>query len=118
MDEVVLDLKFRGQVVQIASDLHDKVRTNIITFLHANRDCFAWKHDNMRDISPYVITHKLRVDPEDPSVRQKQQKFASKSNQAINEDVEKLLETGKIREVHYPKWLANVIIVKNKNSKW
>ena len=34
------------------------------------------------------------------------------------EEVEKLLTAGFIREVYYPEWLANVIIVKKSNWKW
>ena len=32
--------------------------------------------------------------------------------------VTKLLAAGFIREVHYPKWLANVVLVKKANGKW
>ena len=34
------------------------------------------------------------------------------------EKVEKLLIVGFIREVYYPKWLANVVMVKQSNRKW
>ena len=34
------------------------------------------------------------------------------------EEVEKLLAVGFIREVYYPEWLANVIMVKKSNRKW
>ena len=34
------------------------------------------------------------------------------------EEMEKLLATGFIREVYYPKWLANVVMVKKSNGKW
>ena len=37
---------------------------------------------------------------------------------AINEEVEKLLTANFIREVHYPEWLANVVMVKKPNGKW
>jgi hypothetical protein len=30
----------------------------------------------------------------------------------------RLLDAGFIREVTYPKWLANVVMVKKKNGKW
>ena len=33
-------------------------------------------------------------------------------------EVEKLLTAGFIREVYYPKWLANVVMVKKSNGKW
>ena len=34
------------------------------------------------------------------------------------DEVTKLLAAGFIREVHYPKRLANVILMKNANGKW
>jgi hypothetical protein len=32
--------------------------------------------------------------------------------------VEKLLQAGSIREVHYLDWLANVVLVKKASGKW
>ena len=37
---------------------------------------------------------------------------------AIMEEVEKLLIASFIREVFYPEWLTNVIMVKKSNQKW
>lgn len=34
------------------------------------------------------------------------------------EEVEKLLTVGFIREVFYPEWLANVVMVMKSNGKW
>ena len=36
----------------------------------------------------------------------------------INEEVGKLFKGNAIREVEYPKWLANVVLVKKANGKW
>lgn len=36
----------------------------------------------------------------------------------MNKEVAKLLKAGSVTEVHYPKWLANPIVVKKKNGKW
>ena len=44
--------------------------------------------------------------------------FTQKRDKAIAEEVRKLLEVGFIREVYYPDWLANVVMVKNSNGKW
>ena len=44
--------------------------------------------------------------------------FAQKRDKAIAEEVRKLLEAGFIREVYYPDWLANVVMVKKPNEKW
>jgi len=34
------------------------------------------------------------------------------------DEVDKLLATNFIREVYYPEWLANVVMVKKVNRKW
>ena len=39
-------------------------------------------------------------------------------NKVVTKEVEKLLEVDFIREVFYPEWLANVIMVKKNNDKW
>ena len=44
--------------------------------------------------------------------------FAQERDRAIAEEVGKLQEAGFIREVHYPDWLANVVMVKKSKGKW
>ena len=34
------------------------------------------------------------------------------------EEVRKLLEAGFIREVYYPDWLANVVMVRKNSGRW
>ena len=43
--------------------------------------------------------------------------FAQERERAIAEEVGKLQEAGFIREVYYPDWLANVVMVKKVNGK-
>ena len=72
----------------------------------------------MPGISPKVIEHKLHVNSEKKLVQQKRRVFALEPNQAITDEVNKLLTAGFIHEVYYPEWLANVILVKKANRKW
>ena len=44
--------------------------------------------------------------------------FAHKRDKAIAKEVRKLLEADFIREVYYPDWLANIVMVKKANGKW
>ena len=34
------------------------------------------------------------------------------------EEVEHLLTAGTVREVQYPTWLSNIVVVRKKNGKW
>ena len=44
--------------------------------------------------------------------------LAPERDNAIKEEVHKLTLAKFIREVYYPDWLANVVIVKKANGKW
>ena len=44
--------------------------------------------------------------------------FAPERDRAIAEEVRKLREANFIREVYYPDWLANVVMVKKASGKW
>ena len=94
------------------------VHQALTTFLKDNQDVFAWSHDDMLGIDPSIIVHKLNVSPLFPPVRQKKRVFAQEWDKAIAEEVRKLLEADFIREVYYPGWLANVVMVKKANKKW
>ena len=79
-------------------------------------EVFAWKQKDMGGIDPTVITHWLNVSPCFKSVKQKRS-FAPERQKTINEEVDKILKAGAIKEVEYPKWLANVVLVKKANNK-
>jgi hypothetical protein len=44
--------------------------------------------------------------------------FDVEKRKAIGEEIVKLLAAGLIREVQYPEWLANPVLIKKKNGKW
>ena len=104
-------------LVHIGSKLAEDVRSLLIYFLKQNTEVFAWKQEDMGGIDLAVITHGLNVSPSFKSVKQKRS-FALERQKAINEEVGKLLLVNAIREVEYPKWLANVVLVKKENGKW
>ena len=72
----------------------------------------------MGGIDPAIITHRLNVSPSFKPVKQKRRSFALERQKAINEEVNKILKAGAIREVEYLEWLANVVLVKKANDKW
>ena len=72
----------------------------------------------MPDISPEVIQHRLNMNPERKPVQQRRRAFAPERDQAVTEEVTKLLTVSFIKEVYYPDWLANVVLVKKENWKW
>ena len=72
----------------------------------------------MPGIDLSVITHCLNVYPFSKPVLQKKKVFAPERDNAIKEEVQKLTTSKFIREVYYPGWLANVVMIKKANGKW
>ena len=87
-------------------------------FLKENQDIFAWSHEDMPGIDLSVMVHRLNVSPTFPPIRQKKRVFAQEWNRAIAEEVYTLQDGDFNREVYYPDWLANMVIVKKANGKW
>ena len=118
LEVVVLDDEKLHQTTSIGTKMDNRLRESMIKFLKDNSNVFAWTHEDMPDIDPLAICHRLNVDPSIRLIKQKKRLFAPHRNQAIFDEVEKLLTAGFIREVYYPDWLANVVMVKKSNGKW
>ena len=104
--------------VLIGKKLSEDMEKDITEFLKSRMSTFAWKQEDMTGISKDIITHKLGLDKDFKPIQQKRRKFAPERNAIIQEDVERLLKAKMIREVKFPKWLANVVVVQKKNGKW
>jgi hypothetical protein len=106
------------KTIRVGSQLSPEIKMALVAFLRRNQDIFAWSHEDMPGIPPSVIVHKLMVDPSHRPVKQRRRSFAPERNQAVDEEVQKLLKARFIREVDYPEWLANVVLVKKTTEKW
>jgi hypothetical protein len=90
----------------------------LVDFLSANADIFAWSPSDMPGIPREVAEHSLDILPHFRAVQQRLRHFDEERRRAIGEELQKLLEAGFIKEVFYPTWLANPVLVKKKNGKW
>uniref|UniRef100_A0A2N9J111 RNA-directed DNA polymerase n=1 Tax=Fagus sylvatica TaxID=28930 RepID=A0A2N9J111_FAGSY len=120
LEEITLveGLPNEKKTTRIGTSIKGEVRDSIIRFLRENADIFAWSHADMPGISTKVVAHQLNVNPSFQPVKQKRRVFAPERNAAVTEEVDKLLRAGFIREVYYPEWLANVVMVKKATGKW
>ncbi|GKU95478.1 hypothetical protein SLEP1_g8835 [Rubroshorea leprosula] len=98
--------------------LNPEERAELIAFLRANNDVFAWTSADMPGIPTSVCQHKLSTNPLKKLVAQKRRLFGGERLQAVKEEVEKLLQAGFIRKVDYCEWVANPVLVKKANGKW
>ena len=58
------------------------------------------------------------MEPLYPPKKQKLRRSAKEYVEVVRQEVKKLKEIGVIKEVFFPEWLANTVVVKKKNGKW
>ncbi|GKE59186.1 hypothetical protein Tco_1498371 [Tanacetum coccineum] len=101
----------------IGFTLTEEGRNKLCNSLRRNLDVFAWKPADMTGVSMHIVEHQLNVREGCPPVRQKKRGQADR-NQAIQEEVEKLVDASIMKEVHYHSWLSNPVMVKNHDGSW
>ena len=88
-----------------------------MVFLKRNIDVFAWDAYEAPEVDPNFICHHLNVNPSITPKKQPPRCPSKEHTDAVREEVMKLKKAGAIKEVFYPKWLANTVIVKKKSEK-
>ncbi|GKF21548.1 hypothetical protein Tco_0070186, partial [Tanacetum coccineum] len=68
------------------------------------------KPADMTGVPRHIAEHRLNVREGCSPVRQKRRGQATDRNQAIQEEVGKLMEEGIMKEVHYHDWLSNPVM--------
>ena len=79
---------------------------------------FAWDAYKGPGVDPNFICHNLNVNPSITPKRQPPQRPSKEHIEVVRNEVTKLKQVGAIKEVLYPQWLANTVVVKKKTGKW
>ncbi|GJX39228.1 reverse transcriptase domain-containing protein [Tanacetum coccineum] len=115
--KVAINPEYPEQTVMIGSTLTEEGRNKLCGLLQRNLDIFAWKPADMTGVPRHITKHCLNVREGCSPVRQKKRGQAADRNQAIQEEVGKLMEAGIMKEVHYHDWLSNPIMVKKHDER-
>ena len=60
----------------------------------------------------------MKVNPLITPRKQPPRRLSKEHVEVMREEVTKLKQAGAIKEVFYPEWLANTVVVKKKSGKW
>jgi hypothetical protein len=102
----------------LGASLSQEQRDGLITLLSEYIDVFSWSPYEAPGVDPAFACHNLNVDPLFHPVVQKGQRISPLHQEAVCEEVNRLIEAKAIKEILYPTWLSNTIVVKKKNGKW
>src|SRR5215216_1165306 len=72
----------------------------------------------MPGIPRRLAEHSLNIIKGLKPVKQSLRRFSEPKQQAMGEELAKLLEAGFIREIKYPNWLTNLVMVPKNDKSW
>jgi hypothetical protein len=116
-NRVAIDPRVADRTMCIRVEMSPEEQAELLQFLDKNSDVFTWSTSDLIGVSREVIEHKLQVNPNVKPKKQKLHKMSEEKIKAVKAEVQWLLGAGFIREVQYPQWLANIVMVCNKNGK-
>ncbi|GJS23416.1 hypothetical protein Tco_0452048 [Tanacetum coccineum] len=116
--KVAIHPEYPEQTIAIGSTLTEEGRKVLCDLLRRNLDIFAWKPGDMTGVPRHIAEHRLNMREGCSPVRQKKRSQAPERNKAIQEEVEKLVDAGIMKEIHYHSWLSNPVMVKKHDESW
>ncbi|GJV42653.1 reverse transcriptase domain-containing protein [Tanacetum coccineum] len=116
--KVAINPEYLEQTIMIRSTPTEEGRNKLCSLLQQNLDVFAWKPADMTGVPRHIAEHRLNVRKGCSPVRQKKSGQSADRNQAIQEEVGKLVEAGIRRQVHYHDWLSNPVMVRKHDNSW
>ena len=103
---------------QVGAQLPFQEKEELVEFLRRNIVVFAWDAYEALGLDPNFICHHLNVNPSITPKKQSPRCLSKEHADAIRDEVIKLKQAGAIKEVFYPEWLANTVVMKKKKGKW
>ncbi|XP_073152363.1 uncharacterized protein [Henckelia pumila] len=113
-----VELSPGAQIVKLAADLGPSVKQRLVDCLKKNKDVFAWSVSELTGVSAEIMVHRLNTLAGVRPIKQKKRHFGPKKDKVIKKEVDEVLEAGHIREVQFPTWLSNVVLVPKSSGKW
>lgn len=115
---VLIDENNSSKKVKSETGLETVFKKELTELLREYANVFAWSPNDITGLDESLTMHILDVDQEERPVKQMRNFFAPEWQEAIDEEVEKLLKADIICEITYLKWLANMVMVKKSKDKW
>jgi len=114
----VLEREIGRKKFKLDKSLGQETQDLIAEVITRHLDAFAWSASDMPGINPDFLCHRFTMDPRVWPICQRRRRFNEEKRLVIRQETQKLLSVGHIREIQYPEWLANMVLVKKANEKW
>ena len=103
--------------VKASMGMSTHIQDEKVALLREYQDIFAWSYQDMPDLSPDIMQHRLPLNPECSPVKQKLRRMKPEMSLKIKDEVKKQFDTGFLAVARYPEWVTNIVPVPKKDGK-
>ena len=107
----------RKKEVKIDTCVSANVQEELVALLWDYQYIFTWSYQDIPSLSLEIEQHRLPLNPEYSSVKQKLRRMKLEMSLKIKEKVKKQFDAGFLVIARYPEWVANVVPVPKKDGK-
>ena len=87
------------KMAKISKNSSEKERGRLVALLKEYKDVFAWSYQEMPGLSPNLVVHKLKVDPNVKPMKQPLRNYCLDVEEKIKLEVQKFLKAKFIEEI-------------------
>jgi len=88
--------------VKVGTSMTAPIRDELVALLWDYQDIFAWSYQDMPGLNPDIVQHRLPLNPDCSSVKQKLRRMKPKMSLKIKEEVKKQFDIGFLAIAQYP----------------
>ena len=82
LEDITLDESRPERTTRMGTLASPLICQALTAFLRMNQDVFAWSHEDMPEIDPSIMAHRLNVNPASSPIRQKKRVFTQERDKA------------------------------------
>ena len=103
--------------VKVSTCMSANVQEELAALLRDYQDIFTWSYQDMPGWSLDIMQHRLPLNPECSSVKQKLRRMKPEMSLKMKEEVKKQFDTGFLSVAQSLEWVANIILIPKKDGK-
>ena len=106
-----------SKIVKISKKSAKEERVNYVQLLKEYVDIFAWSYEDQKTYDKSIIQHKIPLQENTKSVRQKLRPINPMLLPIIENKIRKLWKAKIIIPLKFSDWVANIVLVRNKHGE-
>ena len=103
--------------INLSFELTLDQKSELCSLMKEFADVFSWEYSDLKAYDTYIIQHRIPLEKDTIPLKQNLRPISPLLLPVIEKEIQNLLNAKIIIPLRYSKWIANLVIVRNKNGE-